>query len=75
MEQNKKMSTSLSGRLIYAIFSGLLFLILGIVIFVRAKGFRNFFSAGLFAILISGYGIYRIFMFLQLLKKEKEETK
>jgi len=65
----------LSGRLIYAIFSGILFLILGIIIFVRAKGFNNFFSAGLFAILISAYGAYRIFMFFQLLKKKREEIK
>lgn len=77
MEQkNKKIITdSLSWRLIYPLFSGMLFMTLGVIIFVRARGFSNFFSAGLFALLIIAYGVYRIFMFMNLLKKRKEETK
>lgn len=69
------MKSSLRSRLIYSLSSGILFLALGIIIFLRAKGFSHFFSAGLFALLIAAYGIYRIAFFINSLKKEREEAK
>jgi uncharacterized membrane protein HdeD (DUF308 family) len=69
------MKSPLHSRLIYSLSSGILFLALGIVIFLRGKGFSHFFFAGLFALLIASYGIYRIAFFINLLKKEREEAK
>jgi len=73
MEPNKKITTSrLHPKLIYLLFSGILFLVLGIVIFLRAEGYRNFLSAGIFGLLLGAYGIYRIIMFMKLSKKARE---
>ncbi len=59
-------------RLVYQAFSGLLFITLGCVIFVRAKGYIHFFSAGLFSSLLFAYGVYRIIIFINNLKRRKK---
>jgi len=65
----RQQANRMSWRASYTLFSGILFLALGIIIFVRAKGYQNILSAGLFAILLAAYGIYRIIMFMKLLGK------
>lgn len=64
------MKSPLSPRLVYSLFSGVLFLALGIFIFFRVEGFSHFLGIGLFALLIAVYGLYRIFSFINQLKKK-----
>lgn len=59
-------------RIVYQLFSGLLFMTLGVVIFVRAKGYMNFLSAGLFGCVLAAYGVYRLVMFLRSFKQRRE---
>lgn len=65
----------LNWRVVYQLFSGILFISLGIVIFVRSKGLNNFLSAGLFGSLLCAYGIYRLYMFIHMVKKAREDSK
>lgn len=60
-------------RLVYQLFSGLLFVALGVVIFVRGRGFVNFLGAGLFGCVLAAYGIYRLIMFGHSLNKRRAE--
>jgi uncharacterized membrane protein HdeD (DUF308 family) len=55
-------------RASYQLFSGILFIALGIIIFVRGKGYAHIFSTGLFALLLVAFGIYRIALYLKLAK-------
>jgi len=64
------MKSPLSPRLVYSLFSGLLFLALGIFIFFRVEGFSHFLGIGLFALLVTAYGLYRIFSFVNQLRKK-----
>jgi uncharacterized membrane protein HdeD (DUF308 family) len=59
---------ALQGRVVYQLFSGILFIILGIIIFIRSDGLKHFFSAGLMAVLLAGFGVYRILLFLRIIK-------
>jgi uncharacterized membrane protein HdeD (DUF308 family) len=74
MDQNKKMPKNfLNRQMVYQLLSGILFISLGTMIFIRGNGFRNFFNAGLFGLLFDAYGVYRLTMFVKLFKKMKEE--
>jgi len=59
-------------RTVYQLFSGVLFVALGVVIFIRAKGYMNFLSAGLFSCVLAGYGVYRLVMFFRSLKQRRD---
>jgi uncharacterized membrane protein HdeD (DUF308 family) len=74
MDPNKKkLMNLLNPRLIYQFFSGVLFIVLGIVIFLRGKGLSHFFNPGLFGLLFFAYGIYRIVFFVRLVRKTRED--
>jgi hypothetical protein len=60
-------------RMVYQFFSGLLFIALGVVIFIRGKGLVHFLGAGLFGSVLAAYGIYRLIMFGHSLKKRRAE--
>ncbi len=76
MEPDDKLVKNIyNWRVIYRLFSGFLFLALGMIIFIRAKGYMNFFMAGFFGIVLGAYGIYRIIFFIRFLKKIKETNK
>jgi len=72
---DKLMKNVYNWRVIYRLFSGLLFLALGMIIFIRAKGYMNFFMAGFFGAVLAAYGIYRIIFFIKFFKKIKETNK
>jgi uncharacterized membrane protein HdeD (DUF308 family) len=74
MDQNKKMPKNfLNRQMVYQLISGILFISLGTMIFVRGNGIQNFFNVGLIGILFNAYGVYRLTLFVKLLKKMKEE--
>jgi uncharacterized membrane protein HdeD (DUF308 family) len=56
-------------RVRYQLYSGILFVTLGLIIFIRAKGYVHIFSAGLFALLLVAFGAYRIVLYVRLAKK------
>jgi hypothetical protein len=57
------------GRTIYQLFSGVLFVALGVTIFIRGDGFRHFLNIGLFGLLLTAYGVYRLSLFAGMIKK------
>lgn len=72
VEDSRLVKNIMNWRLIYQLFSGVLFIILGIIIFTRAHGYRGFFNAGLFGLLFCAFGVYRIMMFVRHVKKMRE---
>jgi len=72
VENSRLVKNILNWRVIYQLFSGLLFIILGIIVFTRAQGYRNFFNAGLFGVLLCAFGAYRIIMFIRLVRRIRE---
>jgi uncharacterized membrane protein HdeD (DUF308 family) len=75
MDPNKKkLMNLLNTRLVYQFFSGILFIVLGIVIFIRGKGLSHFFNPGLFGALFFAYGVYRIVLFVKLFRKSLNDT-
>ena len=76
MDPNKKkLMNLLNARLVYQFFSGIMFIVLGVVIFIRGKGLSNFFNPGLFGVLFFAYGIYRIALFVRLFRKAQNESR
>ena len=65
----------LNARLVYQFFSGILFIVLGVVIFIRGKALSHFFNPGLFGVLFFAYGLYRIVMFVRMVRKAQNETR
>jgi hypothetical protein len=57
------------GRTVYQLFSGVLFIALGVTIFVRGDGFRHFLNIGLFGLLFTAYGVYRLSLVAGTIKK------
>ena len=60
-------------RIVYQLFSGLLFVALGVVIFIRGRGLVSFMGAGLFGCVLAAYGVYRLIMFTRSLKKRRAQ--
>ncbi len=76
MDLQKKIDKNVfNWRMIYQLFSGLLFMTLGCVIFIKSKGYINFLNAGLFGSLMVAFGVYRIIVFINRLRKAKTEQK
>jgi uncharacterized membrane protein HdeD (DUF308 family) len=76
MDPNKKkIMNLLNARLVYQFFSGILFIVLGVVIFIRGKGLAHFFNPGLFGVLFFAYGLYRIVFFVRLFRKAQNESR
>jgi uncharacterized membrane protein HdeD (DUF308 family) len=65
----------LNSRLVYQFLSGIMFIVLGVVIFIRGKGLAHFFNPGLFGVLFFAYGIYRIAMFVRQFRKTQNESR
>jgi len=73
MDPNKKkIMNLLNARLVYQFFSGIMFIVLGVVIFIRGKGLSHFFNPGLFGLLFFAYGLYRIVLFVRLFRKSQD---
>ncbi len=68
-QNSRLVNNIMNWRLIYHVFSGVLFIVLGIIVFTRAHGYKNFFNAGLFGLLLCAFGVYRIIIFIRFVKK------
>ncbi len=56
-------------RTTYQLFSGMLFIALGVTIFIRGNGLRHFLNIGLFGLLFAAYGVYRLSLFAKMIRK------
>jgi hypothetical protein len=52
--------------------SGILFIVLGFIIFIRGNGFKYFLNIGLFGFLLIAYGLYRLTLFAKMKRGKKE---
>lgn len=59
-------------RTAYQFFSGVLFIALGVTIFIRGNGLRHFLNIGLFGLLFTAYGVYRLSLFAKMARKTGE---
>jgi uncharacterized membrane protein HdeD (DUF308 family) len=76
MDPNKKkIMNLLNSRLVYQFFSGIMFIVLGVVIFIRGKGLSHFFNPGLFGVWFFAYGLYRIVLFFRMFRKAQNESR
>jgi hypothetical protein len=62
----------LDRRPLYSLVSGLLFIGLGFIIFIRGNGFKYFLNIGLFGFLFVAYGVYRLTLFAKMQRRKKE---
>jgi uncharacterized membrane protein HdeD (DUF308 family) len=62
----------LDRRPVYSLLSGLLFIGLGLIIFIRGNGFKHFLNVGLIGFLFAAYGIYRLTLFAKMRRRMKE---
>ncbi len=59
-------------RAAYQLFSGVLFIALGVIIFIRGNGLRYFLNIGLLGLLFVAYGVYRLNMFAKMRRQARE---
>ncbi|MFA5032516.1 MAG: hypothetical protein WC614_05795 [bacterium] len=56
-------------HIVYRLFSGILFIIIGSIFLLQSKNFKSFSKPGIISLVICAYGVYRIVMFIKLCKK------